>query len=607
MIFGRVLPKTRGGKFKAFAATTLVGAPVGIWAMVTTMNDDWDDYVTYGQPPKKTPLNPNEKERIVILGSGWGGLNALMKCKGQNKDIVVVSPRPHFLYTPLLAGSSVGTIALRSACEPIRNLIAQAQSDSSSTTYVRADARYVDVANKRVYASTGDDVNTADLELSYDKLLIAVGSQPNTFGIPGVKEHGLFMKEAEDSAKLQSRLLSNLERASALIKINGEDYDGMYADEIDRLLTVMIVGAGPTGVELSAEMSDFKHNDAKELFGEAVSSRIRIVLVEAIPRILGPFDPKLAKIAQKHLESVGVEVRTCCAVTRVSDPNTVTTAPSTPRNATEQQKADALAQAKEEKVGAFVWCAGVGPRPFVQKLAESLKSKGQNDRRGLKVDECLRVTGIKDNSVYAIGDAAITPFGLPPTAQVAASAGKHVGRQFRDSIDTPFKYEHKGTLCTLGAGNGLAQLVAPKATHKSSINIWDVIGAESVGKDNDQVGVTGFAAFAIWRSLYWSKLLSNNTRIGLSLDWIKTKIRGREIVEPVLKRQPTMQQHKTRKVECFGTPLRRNPTVMMQNGGESEYGREYARKHRPSADGDANTNTTEAENVDRGKKFLGLF
>ena len=368
-IFSRLLP----GKFVSFASTSLVVGSAGIWATIITMNDDWDDYVTYGRPVLKEPLNPQEKERIVILGSGWGGLNALMKCKGRNKDIVVVSPRPHFLYTPLLAGSAVGSISLRSACEPIRNLIANAAADSGdaatggSTTYVRADARYVDVHNKRVYATTGDDTNT-DLELSYDKLLIAVGSQPNTFGIPGVKEHGLFMKEAEDSAKLQATLLSNLEKASALLQINGgvEEDDHGYGEEIDRLLTVMIVGAGPTGVELSAEMADFRLNDVKELFGAAISNRMKIVLVEAIPRILGPFDPKLAKIARAHLESRGVEVRTCCAVTRVLDPATVTLAPSTPRTATAQQKQDALAKATTEKVGAFVWCAGVGPRPFVK-------------------------------------------------------------------------------------------------------------------------------------------------------------------------------------------------------------------------------------------------
>lgn len=220
-------------------AGAAVVSGVGAWASLVTVNDDWDDY--FYTPQQKYDKN-QPKERVVILGSGWGGLSALRKLNNPNMEIVLLSPRPHFLYTPLLAGSAVGTIALQSACEPIRALVAHAASKSASVTYVRADARHIDVENKRVYA-TEDGV--LDLELSYDKLLIAVGAQTNTFGVPGVKEYGLFLKEAEDSARLHAKLLSNLERASALIGIG--DY-GKYFDEIDRLLRIVVVGAGPTGV-----------------------------------------------------------------------------------------------------------------------------------------------------------------------------------------------------------------------------------------------------------------------------------------------------------------------------------------------------------------------
>ena len=219
-------------KFGAGAAL-VVGGTTTAWAAMVTANDDWDDYF----PPRTPEQDPNKpNERIVILGSGWGGLNALQKAVGNsNKEIVVVSPRPHFLYTPLLAGSSVGTITLRSATEPIRAIIADASAKTSSVTYIRADARVIDPINRRVYVTTGDfetasgeapkrrprrsmmkmlqdaaleeageAPSTANesngevrLELSYDKLLIAVGAQPNTFGIPGVKDHALFLKEAE--------------------------------------------------------------------------------------------------------------------------------------------------------------------------------------------------------------------------------------------------------------------------------------------------------------------------------------------------------------------------------------------------------------------------
>ena len=212
------------------AAPVIATGAVGAWAAVTTSNDDWDEYF----PPAPAST---DRERIVILGSGWAGLNAMKKCGGEGKDVVVVSPRPHFLYTPLLAGSAVGTTTLRSVCEPIRAVIEN--SWTTDAKFIRADARAIDAAKKTVSLKTGD--GDKNLELPYDKLVIAVGAQPNTFGIPGVQENALFLKEAEDSAKLHARLLSNLERASAALAC------GECNQVVDALLTVVVVGRRPDG------------------------------------------------------------------------------------------------------------------------------------------------------------------------------------------------------------------------------------------------------------------------------------------------------------------------------------------------------------------------
>mmetsp|Transcript_20571 Transcript_20571/g.38511 ORF Transcript_20571/g.38511 Transcript_20571/m.38511 type:complete len:553 (+) Transcript_20571:61-1719(+) len=520
------------------AAPALAVAGVGAWATMTTVNDDWDDYThlmdKYTQSKKAQKI-----EKIVILGSGWGGLNALRKCAGPGKDIVVVSPRPHFLYTPLLAGSAVGTITVRSACEPLRAIVESAARHATGATFVRAEARQVDVANKTVLATTGEDNMT--LELSYDKLIVAVGAQPNTFGIPGVAENALFLKEAEDSAKLHARLLSNLEKASALLNHGGSSE--ACQREIDRLLKIVVVGGGPTGVELSAELADFVHNDVASRYGRDLSDRVRIVLVEAMPRILAPFDASLANFAKDHLVSRGVDVRTGVAIIKVTKDD-ATFAPSTPRNASPEAKAKALAQKETEATGAVVWAAGIGARPLVKKLAKAL---GQTDLRGLKVDSSLRVEGA--DGVYAIGDAALS--GYAPTAQVAAQQGKHVGREIRDHENKPFVYKHAGTLCSLGQGNGIAQLLVPSSA--SAFNVWDAIGTRPVGKDGEQRAVTGAPAFVLWRSLYWTKLMSTSSRLGLVADWMKTVLSGRDVVEPVLKRKAT--------VETIGTSLQRNSTI----------------------------------------------
>ena len=552
---------------RAVPAMATVG--VGTWAGITTVNDDWDDYThavsNFTNNSNKAALQDQPTERIVILGGGWAGLNALRKCSGPGKDVVVISPRPHFLYTPLLAGSAVGTITLRSACEPLRKLVDSAAGRASSATFVRADASEIDTNNKTVRATTGG--GSTELELTYDKLVIAVGAQPNTFGIPGVQEHALFLKEAEDSAKLHAKLLCNLEKAAALMRHGGKDVHSQR--EIDRLLKVIVVGGGPTGVELAAELADFAHSDVAMRYGQDVSDRVRIVLVEAMPRILAPFDESLANVAKEHLMSRGVDVRTGVAITSVGD-GEATFAPSTPRSATPEEKAQALAQQKTEESGALVWAAGIGARPLVKKLASAL---GQTDLRGLKVDSSLRVQGAE--GVYAIGDAALS--GYAPTAQVAAQQGKHIGRAIRDNMtESPFEYQHAGSLCCLGQGNGIAQLIVPSGS--ASFNVWEAIGAPTVGPNGDQRAITGTPAFVLWRSLYWTKLLSTTSRLSLLADWMKAQLSGRDVVEPVLKRRPTMVSMPT--VESFGTSLRRNPTVRFVNQKAEEAAAASAQKKR---------------------------
>ena len=269
-----------------------------------------------------------------------------------------------------------------------------------------------------------------------------------------------------------------------------------------------------------------------------------------MPRILAPFDESLANVAKEHLISKGVDVRTGTAVTYVEN-NDVTLAPSTPRNATVKQKA---AAAETEESGALIWAAGIGARPLVKKLAKSL---GQSDMRGLIVDEDLHVKGT--DGVYAIGDRALS--GFAPTAQVAAQQGKHVGRAIRDGEDSNFVYNHAGSLCCLGSDNGIAQL-APGA---GTFNVWDSIGLAPVGKNGDERALTGKPAFVLWRSLYWTKLLSTSSRLSLSGDWIKAKLHGRDVVEPVLQRANTLRAP----VESMGTALQRNNTIRLVNKTEA--------------------------------------
>lgn len=197
------------------------------WAGITTLNDDWDDYL--GSAPAARAAG-DDPERIVILSSGWAALNALRKCASAGRSVVVVSPRPHFLYTPLLASSSVGTITLRSACEPLRGLVESAAGRCAPAR--RSCARTPARSTRAVRRSgprrtrTGWSSRSGPTSSSW-----RWGHSP-TRSIPGVREHGLFLKEAEDSAKLRARLLSNLEKAAAL-----SHQGNRYAAEIHEAAT----------------------------------------------------------------------------------------------------------------------------------------------------------------------------------------------------------------------------------------------------------------------------------------------------------------------------------------------------------------------------------
>jgi len=293
---------------------------------------------------------------------------------GLPMDVTIVSPRPFFFYTPLLAGAAVGTVETKSIIEPIRSFCAR--TGSTDAKYVQASAYDVDFTAKEIMARVGSRTqypagitapgvpqNQASLSLPYDKLIIAIGTEPATFGIPGVAEHALFMKEIDDGAICQQRLLGCLERADALI------HSGAPDSEVDKILHFVIVGGGPTGVELAGELSDFISNDVNRLFPR-LKGRIKLTLVEAMGRVLAPFKTEVAVVATESLVERGVAVR-CDTMVKKVEPTNVSVQV---KGAPEKEQLD---------FGILVWAAGIKARPLVAKLRESIGSEaGQNDRRG---------------------------------------------------------------------------------------------------------------------------------------------------------------------------------------------------------------------------------
>jgi len=494
------------------ARAALVAVPivaVGGTSAVISINDEWDSVF-----PKQSPPVPEgaPKERIVILGTGWAALETLRKLDTSSADVTIVSPRPFFFYTPLLAGATVGTVDKSSIVEPIRAFCSRTNSEHA--TYIQAIADSVDFENKVIHCSTecfsnyGDPV--AHLPIKYDKLVVSVGAQTATFGIKGVEEHALFMKEVDDAAIAQQRILETLERADTLI------HAGAPKEIIDNLLHIVVVGAGPTGVELSAELSDFIRSDVNRLFPQ-LKGRVRVTLLEAMGRVLAPFNPEVAEFAAQHLQNEGVAVRCNTAVQVVTSPTSATIGPG--------PLLKGVGEKEDLKFGLLVWAAGIATRPLTSQLIQTIGAeKGQDNRRGLVVDDKLRVQGVKD--VYALGDCAWS--GNPPTAQVAAQQGKWLGRRLRDrDLDAaePFGFTDQGKMAYIGNKEAVAQLKTPLGGSNTSDHFWWRL----LAFENDEQSLKGGSAFLFWRSVYFSKMLSSNNRLKVGYDWCKAETTGRDV------------------------------------------------------------------------------
>ncbi|KAJ2795287.1 NADH:ubiquinone oxidoreductase, partial [Coemansia helicoidea] len=208
------------------------------------------------------------KKTLVLLGTGWGTTTILKNLDAARFNVVVVSPRNYFLFTPLLPSCTVGTTESRSIMEPIRHIVGRRGMD---VRYYEAACTDIDLARKELVLERGADATAgaaSTTRIGYDQLVVAVGATYNTFGTPGVQQWGLFLKEMGDATRIRQRLKETIERAS---------FGGLSDAELDRLLHVVVVGGGPTGVEFAGELRDLVAEDLRK-WVPGLSRRFRITL-----------------------------------------------------------------------------------------------------------------------------------------------------------------------------------------------------------------------------------------------------------------------------------------------------------------------------------------
>lgn len=488
-------------------------------------------------------VSKNQKERIVILGTGWGGASFLKDINTDLYDVTVISPRNHFVFTPMLAGACVGTVELRTLCEPIREINRHAKFYEATATSVNSQDRSVTCES---VICEGNSCTIESFDVPYDRLLITVGAQTNTYGIPGVKEHCNFLKSIPDARRIKSAIINCFERANL---------PNLSDDERINCLTFAVIGAGPTGIEFAAELRDFVEQDGPKYYPELIKF-VRIKVIEASPTVLAPFDKSLQEEAIKQMQR---DVSIIDPSVRALLPEHFELTELLLESSVKEvgDRIITLKDGREIPYGMAVWAAGNGPIPLTLQIIDDVgdeqKAMQDSGRGRLVVDPWLRVVGSKGR-ILALGDCACAcslPRQLPATAQVAAQQGEYIAKllnkRYNFSPDPnsedpktlppplkvpgitetslsdeiagfaitsrtfakPFQFLNLGILAYTGGGSALAQVTpAP--------NVPSVKGSGKLGN-------------AVWRSVYLSKQVSWRNRLLVLNDWTNRRMFGRDI------------------------------------------------------------------------------
>lgn len=524
-------PKKRRSIWKTTKRVTLFS----ILAAVGTLSYKIYSESHPGEQQKQVPYfeNGQKKKTLVILGSGWGSISLLKNLDTTLYNVVVVSPRNYFLFTPLLPSCPTGTVELRSIIEPVRAITRKSPGE---VLYLEAEATDIDPVNNKITIKqsttiqsghSGKDTSSSKstvseytgieeitTSLNYDYLVVGVGAQPSTFGIPGVAEHSTFLKEVSDSMSIRKRLMDVIEAANILPK--GDE-------DRKRLLSIVVCGGGPTGVEVAGELQDYIDQDLKKWMPE-VASELKVILVEALPNVLNMFNKKLVDYTKQVFQDTNIDLKTNTMVKNVSDKH-VTCLVKDPK--------DGSTEIQEIPYGMLIWATGNAPRAITHNLTSKIDEQ-RNARRGLLVDERLLVDGT--DNIYALGDCTFTKYA--PTAQVAFQEGTFLAKHFEkiheleaikftmqnptatDNIDRlkkkfsilqdklpVFEYVNQGALAYIGSEKAVADLV------------WG---------DWSNVTTGGTLTFLFWRSAYVYMCLSVKNQVLVCLDWAKVSIFGRD-------------------------------------------------------------------------------
>jgi len=405
------------------------------------------------------------RARIVIIGGGFGGVAAAKALKNTPADIILIDRTNHHLFQPLLYQVATSVLAPGQIAYPIRGILCS----QKNATVIMGEVTGVDKGRKCVFVSNAD---REAFPLGYDDLIVATGATHNYFGHQEFEQFAPGMKTLADAVALRNRILQAFELAEA------EEDPTRHRD----LLTFVLVGAGPTGVEMAGALAVLVRTTLKAEFRRIVPATARIVLVDMSSRVLGAFGENISAAAKKRLEALGVEVRLGHSVDQVD--------------------ANGIIVAGERIVSkTVIWTAGVAPSPAGKWLNTGTDHAGR-----VLIEKDLCIAGHPE--IFVIGDtASLSQDGkpLPGVAQVAIQQGRYAAKLIHSRITgsstpTPFRYFDKGNLAVVGKGFAVLQ--------------------------SGEVRLAGYLAWLVWAFVHILFLARASLRVSVFLQWVWTYVTG---------------------------------------------------------------------------------
>ncbi|HYY29018.1 MAG TPA: NAD(P)/FAD-dependent oxidoreductase [Chthoniobacterales bacterium] len=442
-----------------------------------------------------------KKNRVLILGGGFGGLYAALEFEKRHDpdfEVTLISQDNFFLFTPMLHEVAASDLDLTHIVNPIRKMLRRVH-------FFEGEVRSIDITKRQVVVAHGFDQHTHTLE--YDHVVFALGCVTNFYNIPRLAEIAVTMKSLGDAIGLRNRLIEHLEEADT----------ECAANDREPLLTFVVAGGGFAGVETIGSINDFLR-EALPYYPNLKPEMIRVVLVHPGEFVLPELGEALGRYANRKLAERGVEIR----------PNTKIKAVTS--NGVE------LTDGTEITARTLVWTAGTSPHPLLEKLPLP------KERQRLKVNGAMGVEG--HPGIWALGDCAMIPNEQggyqPPTAQHASREGKVLAHNIvansRGKDLIPFRFNTLGLLASIGRRTGVARILG--------------------------VNFSGFVAWWLWRTIYLLKLPRAEKKVRVALDWTLDVFFSKDFVQYLHERSALVVN--TPIANCDARPIGTDPLLLSE-------------------------------------------